>query len=174
MRMISVPIFAMTILIVVFIVLLAMVALLAALKRKDAPIPASQAYYLRKSLLSPAERSFLGALDPVLPPEIRVFSKVRLEDLFGVKSGLGQGAVMAARNRINRKHVDFILVRANDLAPVAGIELDDSSHGAKARQERDLFVDELFKGAGLPLLRFPAQRSYSLTEMRTKVQALLS
>jgi len=53
---------------------------------------------------------------------------------------------------INRKHVDFLLVRSNDLAPVAGIELDDSSHEEEDRQQRDVFVDEAFASAGLPLL----------------------
>lgn len=131
-------------------------------------------YYLRKSLFTPAERSFLGVLEPLLPPGVRVFGKVRLEDILGVKAGLERGERQAARNRINRKHVDFLLVRSNDLAPVAGIELDDSSHEEEDRQQRDDFVDSAFASAGLPLLHFPAQKAYNPADLRAKITAALS
>lgn len=130
-------------------------------------------YYLRKSLFSPAERSFLGVLDGNLPPGVRVFGKVRLEDILGVVSGLERGERQAARNRINRKHVDFLLVRSNDLSSVAGIELDDSSHEAEDRQERDSFVDSAFASAGLPLLHMSAQKSYNPAEVKAKIAQLL-
>jgi hypothetical protein len=129
-------------------------------------------FYLRKPLFSPAERSFLGVLEGNLPNGVRVFGKVRLEDIFGVKSGLDRGRRQAARNRINRKHVDFLLVRANDLAPVAGIELDDRSHEEEDRQERDQFVDSVFSSAGLPLLHMPAQKAYNPAEVRAKLAAI--
>jgi hypothetical protein len=129
-------------------------------------------YYLKKALFTPAERSFLGVLEPNLPPGLRVFGKVRLEDILGVKAGLERGERQAARNRINRKHVDFLLVRANDLAPVAGIELDDSSHEEEDRQQRDAFVDEAFASAGLPLLHVPAQKSYNPAEIRSRLTSL--
>lgn len=136
--------------------------------------PKADVYYLRKSLFSPAERSFLGVLEPLLPREVRVFGKVRLEDFLGVKSGLERGERQAARNRINRKHVDFLLVRATDLAPVAGIELDDSSHDEDNRKDRDQFVDAVFASAGLPLLHVPAQKAYNPAEFRTKLNQLLT
>ena len=131
-------------------------------------------YYLRKSLFTQAERSFLGVLEGCLPPGIRVFGKVRLEDIIGVKNGMGRGDSLAARNRINRKHVDFLLVRASDLAPLAGIELDDSSHEEFDRQQRDAFVDSAFTSAGLPLLHQPVQNSYNPSELNAKVVAMLN
>lgn len=129
-------------------------------------------FYLRKSLFSPAERSFLGVLDSNLPAGTRVFGKVRLEDIFGVKAGLERGERQAARNRISRKHVDFLLVRSSDLVPVAGIELDDSSHDDADRQERDQFVDSVFSSAGLPLLHITAQKAYSSADIRAKLAAI--
>jgi hypothetical protein len=151
------------------------VVVLAVLKAKLAGGGAKAGvYYLRKSLFSPAERSFLGVLEPNLPPGVRVFGKVRLEDILGVKAGLERGERQAARNRINRKHVDFLLVRSTDLAPVAGIELDDSSHEEEDRQQRDDFVDSVFASAGLPLLHIPAQKAYNPADLRAKVAAALS
>lgn len=161
----------------ILFVALALVAMfvLALLKAKlRKPESKADVYFLRKSLFTPAERSFLGVLEQNLPPGVRVFGKVRLEDIIGVKSGLERGERQAARNRINRKHVDFLLVRANDLAPLAGLELDDSSHEAEDRQERDAFVDSAFASAGLPLLHVPVQKSYNPTELKAQLSRLLS
>lgn len=155
------------------ILIAVILAVIAALKLKVAAKGVASAYYLRKSLLTPAERSFFGVLEPILPTGVRVFAKVRLEDIFGVVSGLERGARQAARNRINRKHVDFLLVRTSDLAPVAGIELDDSSHEQEERQQRDAFVDEVFKSAGLPLIHVTAQKTYNPTEIKAKLAAVL-
>lgn len=131
-------------------------------------------YYLKKTLFSPAERSFLGVLDSTLPEGVRVFGKVRLEDFIGVKRGLERGDNQAARNRINRKHVDFLLVRADTLAPVAGVELDDKSHEEADRQSRDEFVNSVFASAGLPLLHIPAQKAYNRAEIAAEVARALS
>jgi len=161
-------------LLIVVAVVFLVVAALAVLKAKAAGgAPKAGVYYLRKSLFTPAERSFLGVLEGSLPPGVRVFGKVRLEDILGVKSGLERGERQAARNRINRKHVDFLLVRANDLAPLAGVELDDSSHDEEDRQQRDAFVDSAFASAGLPLLHVTASKTYNPTEVRAKLAGLI-
>lgn len=91
----------------------------------------------------------------------------------GVVKGLDASERQAARNRINRRHVDFLLVRAKDLSPVAGIELDDSSHEEEDRQQRDAFVDSAFASAGLPLLHVPVQRSYSPADIKAKLATLV-
>lgn len=130
-------------------------------------------YYLRKSLFTPAERVFLASLERAVPDGVRVFGKVRLEDILGVVRGLDQAERLAARNRINRKHVDFLLVRESDLAPLAGIELDDSSHEEEDRRQRDAFVDSAFASAGLPLLHVPVQKAYAHADLRAKVATLV-
>lgn len=130
-------------------------------------------YYRRNSLFTPAERAFLLVLDRVVPDGVRVFGKVRLEDILGVVRDLDRTERLAARNRINRKHVDFLLVRETDLAPLAGIELDDASHDGEERQERDRFVDSAFAGAGLPLLHVPASKAYSPADLKARLAEVL-
>lgn len=49
--------------------------------------------------------------------------------------------------------MDFVVCRAEDLRPVAALELDDSSHGRGGRGSRDAFKDAAFEAAGLPLRR---------------------
>jgi hypothetical protein len=156
---------------VVLVALLVVAAALLALKtmlgRKG------KAYYLRKSLFTPAEQAFLRVLERELPRGVRVFGKVRLEDIFGVTKGFDRSEHQASRNRISRKHVDFLLVRSGDFVPLAGIELDDRSHEAEDRRQRDAFVDSAFASAGLPLLHVPVQKSYDPAELRAQVAAII-
>lgn len=160
--------------ILIFALILAVFAVLAVLKVLVRGGAKGGAYYLRKALFTAAERSFLGVLERVLPLGVRVFGKVRLADIFGVQSGLDASARQSARNRIERKHVDFLLVRADDLAPLAGVELDDKSHEEEDRQARDALVDEVYKSAGLPLLHVPVQKAYDAADLKAKVSTLLA
>lgn len=72
----------------------------------------------------------------------------------------GSAESSTQRSLIDRKDVDFLLCDPTTMKPRCGIELDDSSHARRDRQERDGFVDAVFQVAGLPLVRFPAQASY--------------
>jgi hypothetical protein len=65
-----------------------------------------------------------------------------------------------ARNKIDRKHVDFLLCEPKTFKLLLGVELDDASHQRAKRVARDRFVDEVFERAGLPLLRVLAKRNY--------------
>ena len=131
-------------------------------------------YVLRPALFTPAERAFLAVLERILPPGVRVFGKVRLADVFAEQRDLNARERRSARNRIDRKHVDFLLVRSADLAPLAGIELDDRSHEEPDRQARDAFVNETFDRAGLPLLHVSVQKTYDPAELKTKIVDLLA
>ncbi|MCE0498783.1 MAG: DUF2726 domain-containing protein [Methylacidiphilales bacterium] len=126
-------------------------------------------YTLKSSLVTDAERSFLGCLDSVLPPEIRVFAKVRLADLFSVERSSNRTGWRAAFNRIQSKHVDFLLCKSDDLSPLVAIELDDKTHAANDRQERDRFLNDLFANSRIKLLRIPAQKSYDPGELAQRL-----
>lgn len=131
-------------------------------------------YELRAAILTKAERSFFGALEQACPAGVGLLAKVRLGDVFYPRKGLTPSERGRATNQINRKHVDFLLVRISDLAPLAGVELDDSSHARAARQKRDAFVDDVFRSCSLPLLHVPAQASYSVAELRVLLANALS
>lgn len=61
-------------------------------------------------------------------------------------------------------------MRPTDLTVVAAIELDDKSHEATSRQQRDSFIDAALGAAGIPVHYFSAKRSYSVHEVRTMLQ----
>jgi hypothetical protein len=127
-------------------------------------------YQPGKALFSAAERSFLGVLDQAVGPEHRVFGKIRIADIAVIKPGLGKSARQGALNRIASKHFDFVLCRASDLSVLCAIELNDSSHASQRAQARDNFVANVCLAINLPLLQIPAQRSYSIAEIRARLQ----
>jgi hypothetical protein len=142
-----------------------LISLFTLLRRKRRTI----GYLLNVSLVSPAERSFLGCLESVLTPDTRILIKVRLADLFSVENTDDHSAWQTAFNRIQSKHVDFLLCRSTDLSPVLAIELDDKSHSRGERQERDHFLDALFSNSGIHLLRVPARRTYDARDLARKL-----
>lgn len=119
-------------------------------------------YRLRDDFLSKAECSFYKVLRTLVRNRLEIHTKVRLADIFYVARPNENRAYI---NKIDRKHVDFLVCDAVTLKPVLGIELDDSSHARGKRAERDRFVNEVFESAGLPLLRVPARNAYDTGEL---------
>lgn len=103
-------------------------------RKKKPSNPDALPYLPAGPLFTPAEGSFLGVLNQAVSGKARVFGKVRVGDVLKPKPSLQRGPATTARNRINRKHFDFILCRPDDLSVICVIELDDKSHQSKARQ----------------------------------------
>ena len=119
-------------------------------------------YRLRDDFLSDAERSFYLVVKGMMADIFTICPKVSLSDVFYVIRPNENGG---AFNRINRKHVDFLVCETKTLKPVFAIELDDSSHQRPDRVERDEFVDKVFDAASLPLLHIPARANYNVQEL---------
>lgn len=127
-------------------------------------------YRLRDDFLSPAELSYYRVLSTAVAGGAVVLTKVRLADLFFVPRSRGSIRFV---NRIARKHVDFLVCDRETMRPLVGVELDDRSHERSRRQERDGFVDEVFRVAGLPLIHVPARSGYSVAESSAELTQYL-
>mgnify|MGYP001221654385 CR=1 FL=1 len=123
-------------------------------------------YQSRQVLFTPAERSFLGVLEQALDSRYRVMGKVRLCDVIEVQKGLPKADWRSAHNKIDRKHLDFVVLHKHDLSVAAVIELDDKTHQRKDRVSRDDFLNNAFKTTNIPFLRFPAQKGYAIEEVK--------
>jgi predicted RNA-binding Zn-ribbon protein involved in translation (DUF1610 family) len=138
-------------------------------------LPADKAevlpYFLRDDFLSAAEGSFYRVLKSVVGDNLIICPKVSLADIFYVSR---PDIHMAYVNKINRKHVDFVLCNPETLKPVIAIELDDASHRRPDRIERDEFVDQVFTTGGLPLLHVPVQRAYSAQELKNLLRQVFA
>lgn len=127
-------------------------------------------YGLKDDFLSAAELSFFHVLRSAVGADLVVLAKVRLGDLlFTRQPQKNQGA----RNRIQQKHVDFVLCDPATMRPRLAVELDDTSHQREDRKQRDGFVDEALKAAGLPILHVRAARAYAPRELAELVRAAL-
>lgn len=128
--------------------------------------------YVRKDFfLSEAERSFYFSLHHVASHKYEVFTKIRIADLIDVP----EDVVLHDEYlfKITHKHIDFLLCRKSDIYPLLAIELDDSSHYIHERYERDIFVDAVFKRAGIPLLHLPVKRDYISSELEIDINNAL-
>jgi hypothetical protein len=157
---------------IILLLLLIIVSLaLALFKKKAGNASVDFPYQSKEVLCSPAERSFLGALEKVFGNGYRIFAKVRLADIVEVNQGLSSSARQSAFNRISRKHLDFVICNARDFSIVGAIELDDKSHSKKGRQERDQFLDKALEAASIPMLRVKAQSTYSIKEVSSDLDS---
>ncbi len=158
------------------VILIAIMAVaLAGKKTSDEPSEVSSGYpYVkRETLLTEAEHSFLVVLEQAIGDRFRIYAQVRLADLLVVKSGLEKSQRTSAQNKINAKHVDFVLCDRQTLAIVCAIELDDASHQRESRKTRDAFLEQACAAAQLPLARFPVKSRYVASEIRTAIGSLL-
>jgi hypothetical protein len=121
-------------------------------------------YAQRDDFLSSSEFSFYKVLVQAINKELVVCPKVGLQDIFFVTER-DQSKKASYLNKINRKHIDFLICNKETMKPVFGIELDDLSHQRQDRVDRDIFVDQLFKVAGLRLIRINNKKSYSINEI---------
>ncbi len=155
--------------IAVTLFLILLVGLLVLKQRQSRKTDGALPYKKLPFLFTPAERSFLGVLDLAVGSNFRVFGKVRVADVLAADTGLAKGPHQVALNKINRKHLDFVLCRPDDLSVRCAIELNDRSHQQKHRQNRDEFLADACRSAGLPLIMFDARRTYAAAEISARI-----
>jgi hypothetical protein len=145
------------------VVVVVVKVLISGSKKNQATLP----YQKEDALFTPAERVFLAVLETALGNQFRVLGKVRLADVIKVKPGLDGGARQQAFNRIQSKHLDFVVCNPQDLSVQFVVELDDSSHQKAKRQARDEFLDQALAAADVPVFHFPVKRTYSAQEIQS-------
>jgi hypothetical protein len=113
-------------------------------------------YRLKNSLLTKREIEFYKALRPIAKKySLSVAIKPRIADFVEVtvpqyKRGSGFWGYF---NKISAKHVDFLLCDVTSFTPRLAVELDDSTHDSSYdRKYRDLYVNEVYAAAGLPII----------------------
>ena len=75
--------------------------------------------------------------------------KVRMLDI--VEPRKGEKDYKTLFYKIQAKHLDFVICDQG-MHILGVLELDDSSHDQKGRQERDSFVDEVLEGVGYKVI----------------------
>ena len=110
--------------------------------------------YTKKLLLTKNEWAFYKKLKPICD---RV-------DVSSQKQGKDR---IKYFNMVSKKHVDFVLCKPDNLQVLALLELDDKSHQAQSRQQRDSFVDAVCQKAG-----YPVAHIYNFEDITAKLAEL--
>ena len=129
-------------------------------------------YRCKEYLLTKAERAFFDVLYPIVHNHMHLFAMVRLADLVYISPGTEKR--QSFFNKIQSKHIDFVLCSKEEIKPILAIELDDISHQKPDRQARDEFLDQALRHAGLPLLRVQARRRYDPQELKQQIKSVLT
>jgi hypothetical protein len=153
------------ILILIFVVLVGLVVS-SLIKRKERKLPFGK----KKYFFSEAEKKFYLVLKQIADKNNWViFPKVRLRDIFYVLGRNYSKERFIYNSKIVQKHVDFLLCDTSNFSPIAGIELDDSSHFLEKRKQRDEFVDKVFLSTNLPLLRIRVSSNYDINSLEQNI-----
>lgn len=131
--------------------ILVMVALLKLLDAKIKPKTNYREAYQARPLLTKREhqeylklKQYADARGWLICPKVRVY------DLIEPKKGTGK--YQELKNKIQSKHVDFVLVDP-ELNVIGVLELDDSTHDREDRKQRDSFVRNALEGAGITMIQ---------------------
>ena len=68
-------------------------------------------------------------------------------------------------NKINRKSIDYTIIRNDTGLIVCCIELDDSSHLKADRKKNDNFKNQVFKEVNIPLIRVIPKNLYTTQDL---------
>lgn len=117
--------------------------------------------------MTPAENEFYTMLVSAVGERYFVFPQVHLSALLNheVKGQYWK----AAFSSINGKSVDYVISDRTTRKSLAAIELDDYTHDAEDRKQRDIEVERILKEAGMPLLRFTNYKTISREEIEQQI-----
>ncbi len=110
--------------------------------------------YKKDYLMTKREASFYRTLQWYLQDKDYIICpKVRIEDIIWVRSNFWFRPWKVSW-RLDRSHIDFLLIWKTDLKTKYAIEVDDYTHDSYSGKERDTVKNEACAIAGIPLLRF--------------------
>ncbi len=155
-------------------VVLAIIGTIARFRKRNGSGPRTGGYLDRftaaSALLTPNERDFLLAVQPLLEPRYRLFAKVRLADLVEI---IGPGSKRGPLGRVSQKHLDFVVCDPVTFSPVGVIEVDDATHQRADRATSDATKDTVLGKVGIPLVRVRARGAYRRVDVEEALQRFL-
>ena len=118
-------------------------------------------------IITDSEVIFFKKLQQAIP-ECHIFSQVQLSRIIEPSEEAGSDRQFWF-NRICRQSIDYVLVANDAQTTLLVIELDDWTHQSKSRQKADAKKDKALASAGIPILRFHAERLPSIEILREDI-----
>lgn len=151
------------------IILAAIVALVLVIRllSRRRPHRPRYRYRARRSVMTRREEWFFRVLQDALGRDYLIFPQIHISSLLDERIK-GQNWA-AARGQTNSKSVDYVVADARTLDVLCAVELDDATHDREDRRERDRQVEEMFAGAGMPLVRFRDAEELTAGDVRRRI-----
>lgn len=113
--------------------------------------------YIKTSLLTDAEIQLYNFMERHLhyADRVVILPKVRLADIIEVDKRITIDKEPLWK--ITNKHVDFLICKKDTLEIICVVELDDYTHDTKEAKDRDMFVMEALRVAGIQTIRITTQ-----------------
>ncbi len=127
-------------------------------------------YVSRGSIYSKAEKKFLGVLVRAIGDQCFIMGKVRVADLIALAPGLPHDAKRKAYDKICHESIDFVLTDKLTMKILAGIDLNNHLNLDAFQLKRAHQVDQAFKKANIPLIRFYEKDHYRISDVRYSIQ----
>ena len=122
------------------------------------------------SIFTAPERELVHALGDCLGKRYRIFGKVSLAEMIVPADSLPPATRRRVRARAERRRVDIVLCRADDLSILGAIEVIDPAE-MRPNHVRSGFMEDALSSAGIPLLRMPSKQDYDLVELLEQVNS---
>lgn len=128
-------------------------------------------YNRKNNFYSNEERLFLGTLMRAIGNEYLILGKVRVSDLILINGGLPLKRRVAAYERIAGEYVDFVVCdrRTTKILLVVQLVRREAVGKGVARG----LLDDAFKTADIPLVRFYESSAYEVSDLRHAVLSVL-
>lgn len=123
-------------------------------------------------IMTDTEVLFFAKLKQAVP-EYYIFSQVQLSRIIEPTEDTGSDRSFWL-NRICRQSIDYVLVDRDAQTTLLAIELDDWTHESTKRSKADEKKDKALASAGIPILRFHAERMPSVTVIRHDIEAVIN
>ncbi|WP_201596818.1 DUF2726 domain-containing protein [Psychrobacter fulvigenes] len=122
-------------------------------------------------IMTDTEVIFFHKLKNALP-EYHIFVQVQLSRV--IQSNSDEASERSFWfNRICRQSVDYVIVDNDAQTTLVAIELDDWTHSSKTRQKADDKKDKALASAGIPIVRFHAERLPSADMLRYELMQVI-
>jgi hypothetical protein len=107
-------------------------------------------YRVRDDYLSPVQISFLKMMLSAVGDTFIIIPRVNLSEIFFMAEPEDNRNF---HKSIDRQRIDFLLCDRDTMQPLAGLELSEHSNQLEKPPEQEIYVDDIFEAAKLPLVR---------------------
>lgn len=99
-------------------------------------------------------REYLKEMNYYICPKVRVGDVIYIEKKRWHRVWTKIWRPWTVSWKIDRTHIDFLIINTNSSMIKYAIELDDPSHATPERKYHDMIKSEAFAKVGIPLIRF--------------------